>query len=129
AACSTDNGTTPLPGQTADSGKRETSTGSSGGDDQDGDTPQQDAGPDADCRNAPRLRSNDRGFFCAFLPRDAGSAEDAGGASNCSHDETCCNPAKVGNEFPKSFCASTPRDEKGGTNGADECAAQAAAKN
>lgn len=127
AACSTDNGTTPLPGQT-DSGRprTDTGTGSSSGE------PETDAGSDAalspDCSTAPQLRSNDKGFYCAFLPYDAGSAEDAGGASNCAHDETCCNPAKVGNDFPKTFCASTPRDNKGGTKGQEACAAQAAAK-
>jgi hypothetical protein len=125
AACSTDNGSTPLPGQTADASRRETGTGSSGGEDeQDGDAPERDAGADADCRNAPRLRNNDEGFFCAFLPRDAG----AGGGSNCGHDETCCNPAAVDGGFPTTFCASTPRRQKGGTNGATACAAQAAAK-
>jgi hypothetical protein len=125
AACSTDNGTSPLPGQTGDASRRDTSTGSRGGEDeQDGEAPEQEAGADADCRDAPRLRDNDQGFFCAFLPFDAGGA----GRSNCSHDETCCNPAKVDGGFPKTFCASTPRAEKGGTNGATACAAQAAAK-
>ncbi len=130
AACTTDNGTVPLPGQTGDGGSKK-NTSSSGGDDeeeeeeeQDGDTTKKDAGADADCREAPRLRNNENGFFCAFLPRDAGGA----GGNNCSHDETCCNPAQVDGQFPPTFCASTPRNEKGGTNGAAACAAQAEAK-
>jgi len=133
AACSTDNGTTtPLPGQGGDSGRRDSSGGTSGTSGTSGEDPDADVDDDggsssgADCGNAPRLRNNGQGFFCAFLPRDAGSASDAGGTSNCAHDETCCNPARVGTEFPKSYCANTPT--KTGT-GETACAAQAAAKN
>lgn len=125
AACSTDNGMAPLPGQ-VDSGRARADAGGSSSE-TDGQAPD-DAAAGPDCSAAPRVRTNDHGFYCAFLPRDAGSAADAGGASNCAHDETCCNPGKVGNDFPKTFCASTPRAQKGGANGATACAAEAAAR-
>lgn len=125
AACSTDNGTTPLPGQTGnDSGRDSSKTdGGDNNEEDDADTPKDGGG--ADCSEAPRLRSNDRGgFFCSFFTRDAG-AGDAGGRSNCADDETCCNPGKGGDgEFPPSFCAET--ETKGG-NAPAACAAQAAA--
>ena len=128
AACSTDNGTTPLPGQTGtDSGRDSSKADGNNNTDDDGATPTDDGVAGADCGLAPRVRSNDRGgFFCSFYSRDA-AAGDAGGRSNCSDDETCCNPGKDGNDFPPSFCAQTDRGDKGGDNAQAACAAQAAA--
>ncbi len=118
-ACSTDNGTTPVPGGGT--------SGSSGGVDGskpkpkpevDGDV---DPGPDvdggvkdasADCANAPILRNVDAGFFCANY-RDGGNA-DAGGSSNCANDESCCNYKNAANKFV-GFCTPTPATGKNGT--------------
>lgn len=128
AACSTDNGATPLPGQTGtDSGHNTPRPDSGDGEDgDDASTPLNDGGG-ADCGLAPRLRSNDRGgFFCSFYSRDA-AAGDAGGRSNCADDETCCNPGRDGKDFPSSFCAQTDRSDKGGDNGQAACAEQAEA--
>ncbi|MBX3258737.1 MAG: hypothetical protein KIS78_02825 [Labilithrix sp.] len=131
AACSTDNGTTPLPGQTGTDSGRDSSKGDDEEpDDEDGgDTPKDGGTPD--CAAGPKLRSNDKGFFCAFFTRDASAADasaNAGGNRNCGHDETCCNPGRgADGEFPASFCAATPRNTKGGNNGQTECAAQATA--
>lgn len=128
AACSTDNGSTPLPTAGSDSGR---DTGGNTGKDtgspteNDGDTPGQDGGGGADCGDAPSLHKTTSGFFCAFY-KDGGMA-DAGGNSNCANNETCCNPGKNGATFPPSFCASTPASGKG-DNGQDECNAQATAK-
>ena len=63
AACSTDNGTTPLPGQTGTDSGRETKNDAGGttGDDDDDVTPVNDAG--RDCSAAPKPRSN-KGVFC-----------------------------------------------------------------
>jgi hypothetical protein len=99
-------------GQTGDGGK--SSSSSSGGAD--------DSGTGADCSAAPKLRSNDKGFFCSFL-RDGGSTA---GPRNCSADETCCNPTKVGTTQPPTYCATTLRAAKGLTD-LSSCAAQAAA--
>ncbi|HVH45581.1 MAG TPA: hypothetical protein VM925_24675 [Labilithrix sp.] len=127
AACSTDNGTTPVPGQNGtDSGSNNTKTDSGKVDtDTDGAASPSDAG--ADCSEAPRLRSNTSGFFCGFFRRDASAPDSGSGSlSACSNDETCCNPGKGGGaDFPPSFCAKTPHDEKGGDNGQTECADQA----
>ncbi|MBX3211717.1 MAG: hypothetical protein KF850_06770 [Labilithrix sp.] len=134
AACSTDNGTTPLPGAGTDAGRDSTKGDDEepGEDEDGGDTPTDGGTPD--CSAGPKLRSIDKGFFCAFFTRDAsapGAADasaNAGGNRNCGHEETCCNPGRgAGGEFAPSFCASTPRNTKGGNNGPTECAAQAAA--
>lgn len=130
AACSTDNGTSPLPGTGTDSGRDTKKDGGDTADDDDDDTTPGDGGTDPDCANAPKLRkSNDQGFYCAFFTRDAAAGDaGAGGNRNCSNDETCCNPGKgADGKFPPSFCASTPRDTKGGNNGQTACNAQAAA--
>ncbi|MBX3209441.1 MAG: hypothetical protein KF764_30690 [Labilithrix sp.] len=132
AACSTDNGSTPLPGQnTPDSGRDTKKDGSENGDDDDDDVTEPKDGGTPDCSAAPKLRSNDKGFYCTFFTRDAAAADAsaaAGGNRNCGHDETCCNPGRgANNAFPPSFCAATPRNTKGGDNGATECAAQATA--
>lgn len=126
AACSTDNGTTPLPGTSGtdsgrDTGKKPGEDGSVDPDD-DGGTKPNDSGTTADCSTAPRLRSNTNGFFCAFFSRDGGA--DAGGNRNCANDEICCNPGPKtpgGNDFPKSFCANK-------TAATNECATQAVAQ-
>jgi hypothetical protein len=135
AAC-TDQTTTPLPGQGGngnarkDGGSSSGNSSSGGDDDDDTDDPtDKDGGKEggsAECKDAPFLHDNSRGgFFCAFLDaRDAGL--DAGGTKNCSDDEVCCNPAKVGNTFPKTFCAAVPRDDKGEAN-SSACEAQAEA--
>lgn len=127
AACSTDNGTSPLPGQTngTDSGRSKGDGGSSTDDDEDedsGSSSGKDAASTADCSTAPKLRNNEPGFFCSFFTRDA-AAGDAGGKSNCANDEICCNPGPKtpgGKDFPPSFCA-----DKSGGGGNAACAAQA----
>lgn len=126
AACSTDNGATPLPQAGTDSGRNPSRTDDGADDD---DVVEPDAGVtdeiDADCSSAPRLRKNDKGFFCSFFRRDGGTDSGAGPTA-CGNDETCCNPgANPGGGFPPSFCASTPRTDKGDDNAAAACAAQA----
>jgi hypothetical protein len=123
AACSTDNGTTPIPTTTGggDSGnKKGDSGGSSTDDDDSGSKVGTDGGASADCATAPKLRNNDQGFRCAFLtPPD-------GGSRNCGNDEVCCNPgAKTagGKDFPNSYCA----PKSGGADGPAACAAGATA--
>lgn len=128
AACSTDNGSTPLPGSSGgvDSGRDSKGGGGDGSSvETDGDTtPEDDAAGGADCGLAPKLRTTDQGFFCAFFTRDAAAGDaGAGGNRNCANDEICCNPGPTtpgGNDFPASFCA----DKAAGTN---ECSQQAAA--
>jgi hypothetical protein len=130
AACSTDNGTTPLPGGSSgtsgtsggtDSGKKKDTGGtSSGGEEEDTGAPD-DGGSTADCANAPRLRTNTDFFRCAFFTRDAG--DDAGPSSSCTNNEICCNPGKTGADFGPSFCASHPAAQKGG-DGPKECSEQ-----
>lgn len=134
AACSSDNGGTPLPGSSgSDSGrdtKKDPSDTTNDDDNDDDDDTSNDGGTAPDCSQVPKLRSNDGpGFFCAFFTRDASAGDaGAGGDRNCTHDETCCNPGKGSDgKFPASFCAATPRDTKGGDNGQTACAAQAAA--
>ena len=100
AACSTDNGTTPLPGAGTDAGRDSTKGDDEepGEDEDGGDTPTDGGTPD--CSAGPKLRSIDKGFFCAFFTRDAsapGAADasaNAGGNRNCGHEETCCNPGR-----------------------------------
>jgi hypothetical protein len=121
AACSNDSGTTPIPTANGgtDGGRDAKTTDAKGGSTTDG-TPETDSGS-ADCANAPKLRSNDDGFFCPFLPRDAGDAS----ATNCTHDQTCCNPGRnADGKNPPSFCATTPRADKGVAD-QTQCAAQA----
>lgn len=124
AACSTDNGSSPLPGQ-GDSGRGGTKDTGTTPDD-DSSVAEKDADPTtADCGSAPKLRSNTNGFYCSFFKRDGG-AGDAGSASNCANDETCCSPGKNSDgTFPATFCATA--SEKGGSEGQTVCAAQASA--
>jgi hypothetical protein len=121
AACSNDD-FIPIPladlSQDGSTGKTDGKTpeggGSSSGDDDSG---------GADCSAAPRLRNADFGFFCPFLPRDAGA--DASSV-NCTDDQTCCNPGKDSTgKNPPSFCASTSRSQKGSTD-QSACSGQAA---
>lgn len=118
AACDTDNTIQALPGSSS-STSTSSSSGSQGDDDDttpgddDDDGGATDGGSKADCGSAPRLRTTSAGFFCGFF-RDGGA--DAGGLSNCSNDETCCNPGKDGTTFPPSWCANTVnKDGKGPT--------------
>lgn len=126
AACGTDNGTTPTPGTpTADAG--------TGRDSGDGPNPSRDGGPgeeedsggvDADCSQAPRLRTTTNGFFCAFYRSDGGGP-DGGSTSNCANDEICCNPSgkDTGGNFHPSFCAKDVAK-----NGDVTCAGEAASE-
>jgi hypothetical protein len=113
----------PLNDPTADDGGgggksdgAKTPTGEGGNDDLDS--------GGADCSAAPKLRSSSNGsFFCPFLGVDAGP--DAS-TTNCTDDQTCCNPGVgAGGTHPPSFCASTPKAQKGATDQA-ACNAQAA---
>ncbi len=127
-ACSTDNGTTPIPGGGTTSG------GTSGTEPKPKPKPEVDADvepePDdagtkdatADCANAPVLRNTDKGFFCANY-RDGGNA-DAGGSSNCTNDESCCNYKNADNKFI-GFCTPSAASGKNGT-AATKCAATSA---
>jgi hypothetical protein len=121
-ACS-DDGLIPIPladitlldGAKPD-GKSKLADGALAGDDDDG-------GITADCSAAPALHSASFGFFCPFLPKDAGPD---GSTTSCGDDQTCCNPGKDSNgKFPPSFCAATPRAAKGADD-QSACAAQAA---
>jgi hypothetical protein len=125
AACSTDNGSTPLPTQKTVDGSNKTDAKGTDNTDNTDNTGGSDAG--ADCSAAAYLHNNQpQGFFCAHLDRDP-SAEDAGGLSNCANDETCCNSGQdPSKNFPKTFCAKTPLNEKGEkTAGQTACNAQA----
>jgi len=109
AACSTDNGTTPLPGQTGTDGGRDSSKGDSGGgntDDEDGSS-QKDAAPD--CEGAPKPRSND-GVFCF-------GGTDSTDAGECDPGESriCCADEKGSDgKFLKARCVVAEQDPSGG---------------
>jgi hypothetical protein len=108
AACSTDNGGAGSSGlPTAEAGKTDTgSSGSSGSSGTDGST---DAGTDPDCAFAPKLRNDTNGFYCPFVPQDAGKdASDGGNPSYCLNDQVCCNGGRDPSDttkFGSSFCA------------------------
>jgi hypothetical protein len=116
-ACGTDNGDTVATPQ-VEAGKdtgAKADTGSTT--DPDGSTVV-DAAAEADCKDNPKLRNNENGFYCTFKKFDAG----AEGGANCGNGETCCNPSeKIGADFAPSFCA-TGKDDTA-------CKAQAAANN
>lgn len=85
AACSTDNGTTPLPGQTGTDSGRDTSKtdgGDKADDDDDDVTPVNDAG--RDCSAAPKPRSN-KGVFCF-----GGEGSNDGGSCDPAEKKVCC---------------------------------------
>lgn len=107
AACSSDTTSAGGDMPTVEAGKKDTgsSSGSSGGSDS-GDL---DSGLAADCSEAPQLRSNTNGFYCSFVPKDAGVDADGGSPSYCHDNETCCNPGKDGNgNFGTSACVYDP---------------------
>lgn len=120
AACGTDNGTTETPLPTPEAGR---DTGSSGGNGDSGPNPEEDAGLDAsnaDCGLAPKLRDNTNGFFCPFQRPQDGGADGGDGGSGigpCTNNQSCCNPNRVGGQFPPSFCANG-RDDDSCANGA-----------
>ncbi len=108
AAC-TDNGTTPLPGQTggvdSGKGKGDGSTPDEEEEETDGSTGTKDAAG-VDCGEAPKLRNTENGFFCAFFDRDAGGVDSGTSRGNCRNDEICCNPGKSADgKFPEAYCA------------------------
>jgi hypothetical protein len=105
AACGTDNGTTNTPLPTPEAGGRDTGGGGDGGTEEDSSVGV-DAGTDADCSRAARLR-DEANIYCPFR----------GDAGPCTPDESCCNPRAVDGTFPKSFCA-TGKDD-------NACATQA----
>ena len=130
AACTTDNGKTPLPTTNApkDSGgpcnRRDASDPI---EEEDGGPEEDDAAAAPDCGfGTPRLRNNDQGFFCPGYTRDAGLS-DSGARGNCALDETCCDPFS---DNATNFCAATTKAAKGqgdgGQTGQATCAAQAA---
>lgn len=103
AACSTDNGTTPLPGQTGDGG----GGGGKDGSKSDGNTvdPDDDSGTKpkdggADCSAAPKPRSND-GVFCF-----GGAGSNDGGQCDPAENKVCCADEKDSSgQFVPSKCA------------------------
>ena len=101
AACSTDNGTTPLPGQgNPDSGRDTKKDSGDKADDDDDDTPGgSDAG--ADCSAAPKLRSN-KGVFCF-----GGEGSNDAGVCDPADDKVCCADSKdpATGQFVKARCA------------------------
>lgn len=102
AACSSDStGSNALP--TVEAGNKE--TGSSSGTPDGG-----DSGSDPDCSSAPDLRSNTNGFYCAFVPKDAGvDGGDGGSPSYCRDNETCCSPGKdTSGNFGVTACVYDP---------------------
>jgi len=110
AACSTDNGTTPLPGQTGNDAGRDTSRadGNNGNEDDDssGNTTK-DAAPD--CEGAPTPRSN-KGIFC-FGGTDSNDA----GQCDPAENKVCCADEKgPDGKFLKSKCAVATEDQSGG---------------
>jgi len=119
-ACGTDNGggSTPVP-TVPETGAKDTGTGSDGSSTTDGGT---DSSSAADCGNAPKLRNNTNGFFCAFYRGDNG---DGGTTSNCNNDEICCNTSAkyADGGFAPSFCA--PESAPGAKGGIAQCAAEA----
>jgi hypothetical protein len=122
-ACS-DNTVEPLPGvpeDDVDGGATDARTadrrGAPGPDDEDG---------GGDCGTAPRVRGVTTGFFCTGFRRDGGTTDAS--ATSCDHDETCCNSGAIPGSSPAiypSFCAATPRADKGLQN-QPACADQAA---
>lgn len=107
AACSSDStsgSSGDLP--TVEAGKKDgTTSSSSGGPDAD-----TDAASSADCGSAPKLRDNTNGYYCAFVPKDAGvDAADGGNPSYCHNNETCCSPGKdTGGGFGTTACVYDP---------------------
>jgi hypothetical protein len=109
AACSTDNGNTPLPGQTGDGGGRDSAKGDgSGNPDDDGSTPgPKDGG--ADCSAAPKPRSNG-GVFCF-----GGEGSNDGGQCDPGENKICCADQKDPSTgmFVKAKCAVATPDTEG----------------
>ena len=100
AACSTDNGTTPLPGQTGgDSGRDPSKTdGSSTEEEDETGGGKKDAAPD--CEGAPKVRSNDSVFcFGGTDSNDAGQCDKA-------EKKVCCADEKgPDGKYVKAKCA------------------------
>ncbi len=128
AACSTDNGsssgTSGVPGfdGSKPDSRVDTDTGPAG------DSGGGEAGGDADCSKAPKLRDNTNGFYCAFYRSAPDGGADGGTTSNCDNNQICCN---TGAKYPDggfapSFCAD---QAAAGNKGADtQCAADAVNK-
>lgn len=113
AACSTDNGSTPVP--SIDSGRADTSTGTDGSNNNtDGNTPL-DGG--ADCANVPETKSS-VGPYC-FSVADAGP-DGSSKSKNCNSaaDEICCSGGSLGSDagFEPSTCKAPGTNASGGYN-------------
>jgi len=115
AACGTDNGSSPLPGQTGDDASTKTDTGSTSSSSSSGSSGNADGGDDAsnaDCGRAPTLRTGDAagpGPFCLGVGQPDGSTR----SQNCGTGEACCGytTAPDGGSvpdsgFPPSTCQS-----------------------
>jgi hypothetical protein len=100
AACTTDNGTTPLPGGGVDSGGGKDGAKSDGKvdeEEEDGGKPK-DGGTTADCAAA-KPRSN-KGIFCF-----GGAGSNDAGQCDPTDDQVCCADEKVGMNFADPKCA------------------------
>lgn len=109
AACSTDNGATPVPTTGTDSGRdtKGKDSGKDPGDDEDSGGGAKDAG--VDCSTAPHLRSN-TGVFCF-----GGTGTDDGGMCSADENKVCCGDAKdETGKFIKAYCAVATKDSAGG---------------
>ena len=125
AACSSDSSSSSDVVPTVEAGKKDgTSTPPPPGTTDGGDL---DATTAADCSQAPKLRDNTNGFFCAFVARDAGqdaaADADAGNPQYCHNNEVCCNSGKddQGN-FGDSFCQFDPNKGNNPNTGGNACA-------
>ncbi len=95
-ACSTDNGTTPIPREDA---ARPRSDGSSGGTSGGEEEEEQDAGPDAaGCDGGRSARSN-RGVYCRSNAVDSDA-----GYCTVGDKTICCNDSKIGTQFEPGKC-------------------------
>lgn len=114
AACSTDNGTTPLPTGNAgnDSGRDSARADGSGNDDEKDDSGTPSGGDGgADCGNLPKPRPG-IGPYCLGV--------DAGKGVNCDSEknEVCCSDGKLegSDEFAASECKAATKSASGGYN-------------
>ena len=117
AACSTDNGTTPLPGQTGTDGGRDSAKGDGSNNDNDGDdssTPVGDGG--ADCANIPTVKSSP-GPFCFTVLDGGGNGQTKSINCNAANHEVCCSDGRLDDGgFAPSECKVVTTSGGGGYN-------------
>lgn len=110
AACSTDNGTTtPLPGQSGDSGRRDGSSSSSTSSSSSSGSSGDPADAGADCANAPKVFNN-TGVFCF-----GGAGSTDGGICDPAENKVCCSDNKDdAGTFTKARCEVATQASSGG---------------